>query len=191
MPQHVALGSRHTIHTDRLAGLHPPDAQQPCSRERDGERNVSAWDLVEEPPPVLDFLLELMPTRKHDTARIGIDLACRVATIFAVAAPIAEHVRQRVTHLTRPSQEVRVIAVAEYATAPPLAVLVHDRRIEVLRRRDAEALDPFRERLAAVCLDDQMQVIALDADVRDPEVLAMLDGGVEAATNSVITSLPT
>src|SRR5687767_7877874 len=79
-----------------------------------------------------------------------------------------------------------MIAIAEDTASSTLAAGVDDRCVEVLRCRDAEALDPFREVLAAVCFDDEMDVIALDAHVSDAEVFAVLDDGVEPATNGVI-----
>jgi hypothetical protein len=47
-----------------------------------------------------------------------------------------------------------------------------DRRVEVLGGRDLKSLHPRRQRLLVLCLDDQMDVRALDADVHDTEILA-------------------
>src|SRR5262249_30999463 len=60
-------------------------------------------------------------------------------------------------------------------TRPGLALA--DCRVEVLGRRDLEALHPGREGLLVVSLDEQMQVIALDAEMNDPE--AFSPGGRE------------
>jgi hypothetical protein len=43
------------------------------------------------------------------------------------------------------------------------------RAIQVLGRRDLEALHPARERQLVVGLDEQVDVVALDADVHDPK----------------------
>ena len=45
-----------------------------------------------------------------------------------------------------------------------------DRRVEVLGGRDLKSLHPRRQRLLVLCLDDQMDVRALDADVHDTEI---------------------
>ena len=46
-----------------------------------------------------------------------------------------------------------------------------DRGVDVLRGADPERLHALRERIAALRLDEQVHVRALDAEVRDPAVL--------------------
>ena len=76
------------------------------------------------------------------------------------------------TGLGRRRDDLGVVAVGEYRTPPPGArPALADRRVEVLGRRDLEALHPGRERALVVGFDEQMQVVALDAQVHDPEVL--------------------
>jgi len=66
-----------------------------------------------------------------------------------------------------------MIAIRKHRPSParPGPVLA-DRRIEVLGRRDLKPLHPRGERALVVSLHQQMQMIALNAQVHDPEVLA-------------------
>jgi hypothetical protein len=48
-----------------------------------------------------------------------------------------------------------------------------DRRIELLGGRDLEPLHPPGQRVLAIGLDEQVDVGALDAEVNDPEILAL------------------
>ena len=59
-----------------------------------------------------------------------------------------------------------MIAVREDPAAPA------GPEVESPRARDLEALHPARERQVRVGLDDQVDVVALDRDVADPEVAA-------------------
>ena len=75
--------------------------------------------------------------------------------------------------LGRRLDDLGVVAVRKHraSTTLPRSILA-DRSIEVLGRRDLKALHSRRQRALVVGLDEQMQMIALDAEVHDPEVLA-------------------
>ena len=79
--------------------------------------------------------------------------------------------------LGRRRDDLGVVAVGEHwpSAARPRPVLA-DRRVQVLGRRDLKALHPRGERALVLGLDEQMQVIALNAEVHDPELLAPRGG---------------
>jgi len=82
-----------------------------------------------------------------------------------------------VPRLSRRRDDLGVIAIRKYRPPPPRPrPALADRRVEVLGGGDLEALHPRRERGLVVCLDDQVDVRALDACVHDPEVLAPRSG---------------
>ena len=88
--------------------------------------------------------------------------------------------------LGRRRDDLGVVAVGEDRTPPPGArPALADRRVEVLGRRDLEALHAGRERALVVGFDEQVQVVALDAEVHDPEVLAH-GGGQRGLANRLV-----
>jgi hypothetical protein len=78
-----------------------------------------------------------------------------------------------VAGLGRRRDDLGVIAVSKHGTAAtrPGPVLA-DRRVEVLGGGDLKALHSRGEGALVLGLDEQMEVIALDAEVHDPEILA-------------------
>src|SRR5579872_1613779 len=83
-----------------------------------------------------------------------------------------------------------MIAIGEHDTATTRTRLaLADRRVEVLGRRDLEALHPPRQRAAVVRLDDQMHVRALDAEVDNMEVVAPR-GGERGLADRLVDAAP-
>jgi hypothetical protein len=77
------------------------------------------------------------------------------AALQQVLGVIAAHVLDGVAHFRRRLQDARVIAVGEdFAFAP-------QRAIDGAREANDQALQPARQRLFAVGLDDQVDVIGL------------------------------
>jgi hypothetical protein len=75
--------------------------------------------------------------------------------------------------LPRRSDDLGVIAIGEHGATPARPGLgLADRRVEVLGSRDLKALHPRRQRSLVVGLDEEVHVVALDAEVHDPEVLS-------------------
>src|SRR5262249_32655098 len=93
-------------------------------------------------------------------------------------------VRERVARLRRGRDRGRVIAEREdVAAASP------QRAVEPLRGGDREALHAARERALVVGLDEQVQVIRLDADVDDAVVGAREAPRQRAADRAVRAEL--
>jgi hypothetical protein len=70
-----------------------------------------------------------------------------------------------------------MVPVGEHAAAPPRPALAFaDRRIDVLGRGNLEALHAGGQRTLVIGLDEQVYVVALDAELHDPEVLAARRG---------------
>lgn len=80
-----------------------------------------------------------------------------------MATPVVQHVRQLVAHLLRAGDVDAVITVSEHLSTPAQLV------VECTSRQDLEALDPARDIHRAVALDEQMNVVALDGEVRNAE----------------------
>jgi hypothetical protein len=75
--------------------------------------------------------------------------------------------------LPRRGDDLGVVAIGEHCAStsrPGLAAA--DRGVEVLGRRDLEALHARCERVLVVGLDEQVEMRALDAEVDDAEVVA-------------------
>ena len=88
--------------------------------------------------------------------------------------------------LGRVRDDLGVIPVGEHRTsATLLRAVLADRCVEVLGGRDLKALHPRGERTLVVSLDEQVQVIALDAEMYDPEVLAPR-GGQRGLANRLV-----
>ena len=78
-------------------------------------------------------------------------------------AVVAEHISNGVRDLPPGRQHARVVAVREHAAAPP------GDRVELLCHADRQPLHRTGERLDAVGLDDQVEMIALDRIMDDPD----------------------
>ena len=79
--------------------------------------------------------------------------------------------------LGRRLDDLGMVAVGEHRTPAARArPVLADRGVQVLGRRDLKALHPRGKRALVVGLDEQVQVVALDAQVHDPEVLAPCGG---------------
>ena len=87
--------------------------------------------------------------------------------------------------------DLGVVAIREHgppARWPGLALA--DRCVQVLGSGDLETLHPFRERPAVIGLDQQMDVVVLDAEVNDPEVVPTR-GDQRRLANGLIGTPPT
>src|SRR3569623_3177218 len=85
----------------------------------------------------------------------------RAALVLVVAAPVVEHVGERVAHLPRARDRGRMIAIRE--DAPRAAEHAGERA----RRHDRERPHAVAERGPVVRLDQEVQMIALDRRVDD------------------------
>lgn len=75
-------------------------------------------------------------------------------------APVLEHVHERVAHLTWRGQVTRVVPFFPDASTPAKSA------VDRLRDPDREPLDSPLERVDAVALDEQVNVIALNTEVQ-------------------------
>src|SRR5262249_18101892 len=89
-----------------------------------------------------------------------------IAEVFAMPAPVVEHVRQRVARIARGLDLLRTVAIPKDRPAP--AVACEDRA----RAVDREALHAARQSSLVGRLDEQMEMRRLDRQMDDPEVLA-------------------
>ncbi|HWU90585.1 MAG TPA: hypothetical protein VN253_25140 [Kofleriaceae bacterium] len=64
-------------------------------------------------------------------------------------------------------------AICDDPPGPPDTGTLGDRDVDALGRRDREPLHASRKRVLVICLDDEMDVVRLDAHVHDPEILAL------------------
>ncbi len=80
-----------------------------------------------------------------------------------VLPPVLQHVDQRVPDLPRRAEQPRVVAIAPHCPAPP------ENPVHGLRHPHSEPLAPPGEARRALRLDEEMQVIRLDAEVQHPE----------------------
>jgi hypothetical protein len=78
-------------------------------------------------------------------------------------ATVVEDVHERVTNFLRRHQVPRVVA---FVPDSPAAM---ERPVDRLRDADREALDPAPERHRVVTFDEQVDVIALNAELQQPE----------------------
>src|SRR5262245_61539806 len=82
------------------------------------------------------------------------------------------------SRLPRRGDDLGVVSVREHHAPPPRAWLaLADGRVEVLGGRDLEALHSRRQSLLVLGLDQQVNVVALDAEMDDAEVFS--PGGSE------------
>src|ERR1041384_1774814 len=83
--------------------------------------------------------------------------------------------------LPRRCDPLGVIAIGEHlAAAPPPAV--SQRSVDVPRRGDLKSLHPSAERRLVIGFHQHMHVVALQADMNDPEPLAKRRGGGRTAS---------
>jgi hypothetical protein len=76
---------------------------------------------------------------------------------------VLEHVHERVPHLARRPQQVRVVAPIP-DPSPPLQYAV-----DGAGHPDRESLHPAREPRRCICLHQQMEMIGLNAEVEQAE----------------------
>jgi hypothetical protein len=124
----------------------PPDAGQPRPRRHDGSRpDRSAGGAAPAGEP------------SRGRARIESD---HVPQMFL---PIVQDVHNGVPHFPRRPEQACVVAVGPHR-APPA-----QHAVDAARQTDGEALNAAGPRARRVGLGDQMNVVALDAEVEDPE----------------------
>jgi hypothetical protein len=107
-----------------------------------------------------------------------------VPAVLAVAAPVVEHVTQGGPHLRERLQIARVVAIREHRAGAA------DQRVQPPRARALERHHAAAERLLAVRLADQVQVIPLHRVLADPEVVAM-SGARERLPHRAVLVAPT
>jgi predicted lipoprotein len=94
-----------------------------------------------------------------------IQIACGRARIEVRAAPvlsvIEENVHERISHLSRGTQSVRVVAVLPYLAARA------QKAVEVARYANREALHASSNNVAVLRFDQQMHIVGLNAEVHD------------------------
>ncbi len=137
---------------------HPPHARQPRLRRPHRRRAQRAPSRC-------------VPPGEPCCRRAWVQSA-RTRDVFS---PVLEHVDQTDTDFARRPKLSRVVAIAPYR-APPTEDVIH-----CLREPHREALTAARQACMVVCLDEQMQVIALDAELKQPEARA--GGGGERAAH--------
>src|SRR5439155_8810707 len=97
----------------------------------------------------------LLPAVEPHAARKRIDASLEQpgsAAVLTVLAPVVEHVVERVPDLPDRVDRFDVIAVGEHLTATPLPAHPRTLSVEMLGRRDLEALHAARERELVACL---------------------------------------
>jgi len=79
-------------------------------------------------------------------------------------AEVLEHVRDRMARLSAAHEIVAVVPVREHRPLPP------QQPIDAARDADRETLHPPAERARVLRFDQQVEMIAPDGEVHDPEV---------------------
>ena len=102
------------------------------------------------------------PSREPRCRRPCIEPACP----GQVLSPILEHVHESVAHLARRPQKPRVVAVAPHASGAT------ERTVHRLRHPDGQPLDASPDAAGPVRLDEEMNVVSLDAEMKQPEDIA-------------------
>src|SRR3569623_96580 len=185
--------------TRDAAGAAPALAQQPRLRIRGQHRLVRLARLPRE-----RRVAALVPSAERPARRERIDqpLHGELALVLAMLAPVVQHVAQRIPRLAWRRDDLLVVAVGEHgalaATVDPFARLRippprplrqlarlppargartagRDRDVDTARGADLKCLHPAREGHPIVRLDQQVQMVALDAEVHDPAVRALAD----------------
>src|SRR3569833_1446720 len=169
------------VHRDRCRAS-PSDAEQPRPWCTDFERLVVARKA-----PVLCWN-HLAPSRKREPARVRVETALeqRIGTcIVAMTAPVVEHVRQRVSDLPHRTDILAAVPIRENAAAAAFfetpSAGIH--RVDRLRRRDLKRAHAIREAELVVCLDAQMNMRVLDAEMHDAELVRPRDDCPQRVTH--------
>src|SRR6185436_4874582 len=136
-------------------GALPPHLQQPGFRRRHG-----AHLRRRDSDPPGRVLPAVEPPRRRErihATEAGIDR-------LAVAPRVLEHVAEDMAGLGRRGEDLQVIAVVEDRAGPPQVA------VEPARDAHRPALDPARQLRAVAGLADQVDVVALDRELADPEL---------------------
>jgi len=80
-----------------------------------------------------------------------------------VFPPVLQHVDQSVPDFSRSIERAHVIPVSPHAPAPT------EDAVDSLGESDREALDAPGERAVVLRLDDEVKVIALDGELKNPK----------------------
>ena len=96
-----------------------------------------------------------------------VQIGCVGGELQAVMTSVVNNVTQGTAHLPGSLQHMVVIAVGKHHTRAPL------KSIETPRRANAKTSDPSTEHVRAVCLHDEMNVIALDGPIRNAKTRAL------------------
>src|SRR6266446_3021961 len=127
----------------------PPNRGKPGARRDDGgPRDHSGNDLP--------------PTTEPRGGRAWIKTA-DTADMFP---PILQDVDESVPDLTRRAERPHVVAVTPHTAASA------EHAIDRLGESDCEALEPSGQGAAILCLDEEVNVIALYREVENPETVA-------------------
>ncbi len=129
----------------------PACAQQPGSRRRDGR--IARRRVLGE--GVVDDICEC--AGRPEDGRAWVEPKGDHTVLVAVE----EHVGERVADLTRGAKRAAVPAIAPDRTTPPQSA------IEPTRNADGEPTHAGAERYPIRCLDQQVDVVALDGKVND------------------------
>jgi hypothetical protein len=85
-------------------------------------------------------------------------------------APVVEHVDERIAYLARRAEQPGVEAIRPHSTAAP------ERAVDGLGDANGETLNATSETRGRVRFNEQMHVIALDAELENPEPVAARGG---------------
>ena len=141
----LSATSRPVVDADETVAA-PADGGKPDARPDHRRRRGHGRDDL--PPPV-------EPRRR----RAGIQAAFSLAVLPA----IQKHVNDRVAHCSRGGERPCVITVSPDGAAPP------ERVVDRARHADSEAPEAAAERPRVVGLNDEMEMVVLHTEVRDPK----------------------
>jgi hypothetical protein len=139
--------SRSFVHADRTSCTPPPRPAQPGAgrpHRRDPDR------------PRHRLSKPVEPRRR----RVRVDPA---AFRWSMLARIEQHIDQPTARLAGRGQRVKVISIRPHRPPPPRHTIHRP------GHPDGQPLGPRRQRPAVVRLDDQMQVVALHREVKQPK----------------------
>lgn len=145
-----------------VAGIHPAVPEPPHTSEPGSRRPHRCRPRRERRPSA-------PPVKER---RRGSRIAS--ARAADVLEPVLQTVDERVAHLARCAQPVRVIAIRPHASVPP------EDAVDGLGHAHRESLASAGETAGAVGFDEQMNVIGLNAEVQQAEV-CVRGGGKRAA----------
>src|SRR5262245_19753335 len=86
-------------------------------------------------------------------------------------SPVVDHVTQRVARAPRRGDHFQMIAVCEHRASTATVLVTAEYRVDVPRDRDLESLEPAREGFLVCRLDQQVHMVALQAEMDDPDAL--------------------